>query len=295
MPNRNAFTLIELLVVLAIIGVLVGLLLVAVQKVRAASAQVSCKNNLKQIGLALAQFHGVYGAFPPGRGGKGPEEKFPGLTWLGRLLPYIDQEPLWKTTVDAFDLAPSNPFRLPHTGMFTPIPSYACPSDGRVFKVQNAPEGYLAALTSYLGVSGKDYQTVDGILYYDSHVRIAEILDGTSNTLCVGERPPSPDFWYGWWYAGFGQGGSGSLDQILGVRELHWPNAAFVVQCAPGPFSFSDGKITEQCDSFHYWSLHSGGGHFLLADGSVRFLSYSADAILPALASRAGGDLAEWP
>jgi len=293
--SRKAFTLIELLVVMAIIAILIGLLLSAVQKVRAASAQVSCKNNMKQIGLALLNHHDQQGAFPPGRTASAPGEKFPGISWMGRLLPWIEQDALWKVTVDAYAAQPGNPFQLPHLGMLTPIPILSCPSDSRVFSVQNTHNGYRAALTSYMGVSGRDYLTNDGIFYFDSHVRVADILDGTSNTVCVGERPPSTDFWYGWWYSGLGQGGSGSGDFVLGVKEIHWPGATYCAQCPPGPFSFSAGQTTEQCDLFHYWSLHSGGANFVLTDGSVRFLPYSAESILPALASRSGGEVVSLP
>jgi prepilin-type processing-associated H-X9-DG protein len=104
-----------------------------------------------------------------------------------------------------------------------------------------------------------------------------------------GERPPSADFWYGWWYAGYGQAGTGSADMLLGVRERNL-GGPFVSDCPAGPYHFREGRADNQCDLFHFWSLHPGGAHFLFADGSVRFLAYSADAILPALATRAGGE-----
>jgi prepilin-type processing-associated H-X9-DG protein len=79
---------------------------------------------------------------------------------------------------------------------------------------------------------------------------------------------------------------------VLGVRER---NVEGVVGCLPGPYAYGRGRLSNQCDQFHFWSLHVDGAHFLFADGSVRFLSYSADGVLPALATRAGGEVVEVP
>jgi prepilin-type processing-associated H-X9-DG protein len=147
--------------------------------------------------------------------------------------------------------------------------------------------GYRIALSSYLGVEGANFIRLDGVLYVDSRVRFADVTDGLSQTAAVGERPPGHDMWHGWWYAGVGQNGTGSVDAVLGVRE--W-NISVDTQCPLGPYQFKDGRIDDRCAVFHFWSPHPGGANFLFADGSVRFLSYSADAVLPALASRAGGE-----
>src|SRR5207253_1385089 len=114
----------------------------------------------------------------------------------------------------------------------------------------------------------------DGVLYLDSHVRWADITDGTSNTLLVGERPPSSDHRYGWWYAGWGQLKTGSAEMVLGVKELR--DDPKYEACSPGPYTFQAGGGGNDCDTFHFWSLHLGtGANFLFADGSVRFLHYS--------------------
>ena len=139
---------------------------------------------------------------------------------------------------------------------------------------------------------GTDYTSTTGVLYRDSRVRLTDITDGASNTIAVGERPPSADYWYGWWYAGFGQNGTGGLDSLLGARELN-AGGNYTYMCAPGPFHFQSGRFDDQCSAFHFWSPHTGGANFLFADGSVRFLSYSADKILPALATRAGGEVVD--
>jgi len=104
----------------------------------------------------------------------------------------------------------------------------------------------------------------------------------------------SADFWYGWWYAGFGQRGTGSADLLLGVRERN-VGGGYVSSCPPGPYHFQPGCVDQQCDLFHFWRLHPGGAHFLYADGSVHFLTYEADRVLPALATRAGGEVVELP
>src|SRR5262249_42670158 len=132
------------------------------------------------------------------------------------------------------------------------------------------------------------------VLYLNSKVRLTDITDGTSNTILVGERPPSPDFWYGWWYAGYGQAGTGSIDMLLGARERNY-GGGYVAQFPSRPHHFQPGNIREQCDVFHFWSLHSGGANFVFGDGSVQFLAYSADSILPALATRASGEVVQLP
>jgi prepilin-type processing-associated H-X9-DG protein len=138
-----------------------------------------------------------------------------------------------------------------------------------------------------LGVEGTDQYHKDGVLFMDSKVRMASILDGASNTLMVGERPPSAQGNLGWWYAGWGQEQDGSAEMLLGVREICVYNSP---PCAAGPFHFGPGRFLNQCDAYHFWSPHSGGTNFLFCDGAVRFLSYSADGVLPALATRAGGE-----
>src|SRR5437870_10645760 len=98
-------------------------------------------------------------------------------------------------------------------------------------------------------------------------------MGACSNTLLAGERPPSADFQFGWWYAGAGQKFTGSADMILGVRERNILLGRLGA-CPPGPYQFRPGNLGNQCDMFHFWSLHDGGAWFLFADGSVRFLTY---------------------
>jgi prepilin-type N-terminal cleavage/methylation domain-containing protein/prepilin-type processing-associated H-X9-DG protein len=286
--TRTGFTLIELLVVIAILAVLIGLLIPAVQKVREAAARMSCQNNLRQLGLGLHQYHDIHNTLPPGVSGRRGPGLLPGLSWHGRLLPFVEQEALWRQTIEAYaydDLIVTVP---PHNGMSTVVPVFGCPMDQRTKTPQRRNLPYIRdmAYTSYVGVLGIDHQTTNGVLYFNSAVALIHITDGTSNTLMVGERPPSADLNHGMWYTDQGfDGYAGGI--ILGARERH---SGRFSKCPLGPYNFRPAKVTDPCSHFHFWSLHSGGGNFLLADGSVRFFGYGADSVLPALATRDGGE-----
>ncbi|HYT92756.1 MAG TPA: DUF1559 domain-containing protein [Gemmataceae bacterium] len=294
--RRPGFTLIELLVVLAIIAVLIGLLLPAVQQVRGAAERAQCLNNLKQLALALHQYHGDYKSFPPGHRSLRNADQLPYSGWTLSILPYLDHRQLYDRSRAAYRVS-SSPFRNPpHTGLSSPVQVFACPADGRVPGPQTSQQsGEVVALTSYLGVSGKDYATQDGVLGQDSRLRFADIRDGSSNTLLLGERPPSADLQFGWWYAGVGQGGTGSADLVLGVREQNLQVFTVGSPCGPGFYPFAPATFNDPCGMFHFWSPHSSGANFAFADGSARFLDYSANPLLPALASRAGGEAATLP
>jgi prepilin-type N-terminal cleavage/methylation domain-containing protein/prepilin-type processing-associated H-X9-DG protein len=290
----NGFTLIELLVVIAIIGILIALLLPAVQKVRGAAARTQCQNRLKQMGLALHNYHDVLGSLPLGlKKDWGPEYY---RSWLYRILPYVEQDNLyqWEQNSKSYD-----PWDGTHLAFKTVLDVWTCNADSRTLQVEYS-SGYTVALTAYVGVAGlnanqKVQPAADaGMLYFESKVRFGEVTDGLSNTLLVGERPPSSDFWWGWWFAGAGQGPGyyGSLDVVLGVAEIRTSTYGPYSKCPTGPYTFKPGTIDDPCDSLHFWSMHSGGSNFLLGDGSVRFIPYSiSEASLHALATRAGGDL----
>lgn len=283
---RLAFSLIELLVVIAIVAILLSLIIVAVQKARSSAARLACSNNLRQIGLALHQYHEQRGAFPPGVSINNECHPEPFLGWTARILPYLEQEQLWREIQRSFRQDKNFLHRPPHLHVSTVIKVYACPS---VPEAQQPHPQHNVAFTSYLGVEGHDQFTLDGTLFYDSRVALAEITDGTSHVLMVGERPPSPDGKFGWWYAGHGQEKDGSAEMILGVRETcRFPEYLF--DCTVGPYHFIRGDEGNPCSTFHFWSRHPGGANFLFADGSVRFLRYELDPLMPALASRAGGE-----
>jgi prepilin-type processing-associated H-X9-DG protein len=141
-----------------------------------------------------------------------------------------------------------------------------------------------------MGVAGTSCSKKDGVLFNDSQIRLADVTDGTSSTLLAGERPPSSDFQFGWWYAGDGQDTSGSAEFILGVLEPNWLPIASGSPCGPGVYPFELSNFNDPCGKFHYWSPHSGGANFLFVDGAVRFLTYSGSEIVPALATRSGNE-----
>lgn len=292
---RRGMTLVEVLVVISIIATLFGLLLPAVQRVREAADRSDCANRLRQIGLALHQCHDSHGVFPEGVGPDTKQSQYPFLGWQAHLLPYVEQVGLWRDMQRAYqkDRSPFN--NPPHTGLGTVVRTFICPSDGRVGRSQIVEEKYQVAFTSFLGVQGADQTSRDGLLFMGSAVRLADVRDGTSNTIIVGERPPSSDLFAGWWYAGQGYGGRrGTADMVLGVRERNLRGSAFY-GCEVGPYSFRQGNLNNPCDVYHFWSLHPGGAHFLFVDGSTRLLAYTADPVMPALASRSGGEAADAP
>ena len=294
--RRPGFTLVELLVVIAIIGVLIGMLLPAVQMVREAARRTDCTNRMKQISLALLNYESSHRRLPPGITDSAATP-WASSTWLTQILPFVEQQGVWDQASVDYRSSP-NPF-AGHLGLQTVLPTFNCPSDPNAGELHWTHQSRLVASTDYLGVNGTDHQQLDGVFYLESQTRMADVLDGTSQTLLFGERPPSADFWYGWWYAGHGFNGSGSPDMLLGVREL---NAAppsggttYLESCPPGPYSFGPGKVDQQCDALHFWSFHPGGANFALVDGSIHFLAYDGDTVLPALATRAGSEVFESP
>jgi prepilin-type N-terminal cleavage/methylation domain-containing protein/prepilin-type processing-associated H-X9-DG protein len=341
--RRSGFTLVELLVVIAIIGILIGLLLPAVQKVREAANRIKCANNLHQIGLALHNYHDIHHGFPSGLDNWFHVHWH--WSWLAKILPFIEQENLYRQA-DAWANITDTPvhwpfpspngtdgyanwspwggwvFGLPGPGQNPALgkvmPLYMCPSEPHVRILEGVTFNGLKiemALTSYQGVSGRNYLANDGALGADHQVNILYITDGSSNTLLVGERSAGKSqITFGAWFAGCGQRYTGltgddeyrgSADVVLGVRELNTQQngSPFLDQCPPGPYHFqprgqirdATGAINESCDQFHYWSYHMGGANFLFADGSVHFLSYGADSVIEALCTRNGGEVFEMP
>jgi prepilin-type N-terminal cleavage/methylation domain-containing protein len=298
-PQRRGFTLIELLVVIAIIAILIGLLLPAVQKVREAASRAQALNNISQIGKALHNYYGVNNHFPAGV--IISSSKYWMLSWMGQILPYVEGDVIY-TTIDPEYARYNNPWgeywvsggyatNPPHKGFGLAMPVFTSPMDNRLLlnlQVNMGPAGSaVVGFTSYEGISGTQSGANDGILYADSRVRIGDIKDGTSNTLLVGERPPSADLWYGWWYAGAGYDSRGTGDVVLGARETGY---AAALGCPSTKVGLQPGVISNNCDQSHFYSLSSAGCVFLFADGSAKMLSYSVDPLLPALVTRSGGE-----
>src|SRR5207248_1022887 len=168
---------------------------------------------------------------------------------------------------EAFRVTPEGlPYSPPHDAILaTVVPLFGCPADARVQNTQLAAGKVAVAFTSYLGVVGTNQSRCDGVLYVDSAVRLGDITDGSSQTLLFGERPPSADFAFGWWYRGWAQQRGGSADMVLGGRERNTTGTSYL--CAPGPYTFGPGRFDNQCDMFHFWSPHTGGANFAFADG----------------------------
>ena len=180
LASRRGFTLIELLVVIAIIAVLVGLLVPAVQKVREAANRMSCSNNLKQVGLALHNFHGANGYFPSNL--RPVQNQTVRMRWITWILPYIEQDSLFKNYNQAVNW--SDPLNLPVTSMR--IKSLECPSAPASSVLDGAPDGSpawspIVANSDYAGIS----KTIN--------LKIADFQDGTSNTLHVTESSGRPN------------------------------------------------------------------------------------------------------
>jgi prepilin-type N-terminal cleavage/methylation domain-containing protein/prepilin-type processing-associated H-X9-DG protein len=324
--RRSAFTLIELLVVIAIIAILIGLLVPAVQKVRASAARAQCQNNLKQIALATHAFHDTYKRLPPGvnRRVPGGPRLFEYWSWLAMIMPFVEQGPAyrvgdnWQRQGGSY-LTSSPPYfwwpwgdfwanyatAQPNPILSVVVPIYICPADDRSLSatvVTASPPPITVAFTSYLGNAGalnEDFSqgnpvNMTGIFGYRSKLKITAIRDGTSNTILAGERPPSSDWLYGWWFAGAGWDGSGIGDVLMAARAVNYSNNITDINgniCGPNYTVFKDGRTDNPCDQCHYWSLHDGGANFAMADGSVHFLFYAQDNLLPALSTRSGGEV----
>ena len=299
-PTRRAFTLIETLVVIGVMGILIGLLMSAVQAARGAALRAACANNLKQIGLAAHLHHDDHGTFPASYGSLdgNPGSTFPITNWPTRLLPYLDQKPLWDLTVAACRATPdhNNNRNPPHVGLATVVKVYTCPADDRLRAPLTDDRGYTAAYGSYEGVGGGvggSRREYDGEMPSSSGVRLAEVTDGASNTLLIGEKPPWGRYLGGTWYQSV-------IDDPSIIYDPNWTGSAIasmhvyregdLLSGCRGPFRYGPGRVENRCDTAHFWSLHRGGANFAFCDGSVRFLPYSAEPVMVPLATRAGGE-----
>jgi prepilin-type N-terminal cleavage/methylation domain-containing protein/prepilin-type processing-associated H-X9-DG protein len=304
--RRSGFTLIELLVVIAIIAVLIALLLPAVQQAREAARRTQCRNNLKQIGLALHNYHDLYNCFPSSyyRGwpyvstAATPTSGSPGWGWATMILPQIDQAPL-------YNILNVGTNRLNGTSTITwqgvagtsikvagqqPIAAYRCPSD--VGAALNSKRGDYAT-SNYLGSFGPAYDNTTqsgdslvrgswvgrntGVFGANSSTRIRDITDGTTNVVMVGE---------------VALGFAGRLDSSgsrieynggtwMGLSSDNTSNVNTALSlcgyCVPANTGAASRRINSPTGGNAFSSFHTGGAHFLLCDGSVRLLSDNLD------------------
>jgi prepilin-type processing-associated H-X9-DG protein len=300
-PTRVALTLIELLVVLAIIAVLIGLLLPAVQKVRGAAARIQCANNLKQISLACHQHHDTYGMFPPGwveAPFTVPQGKIiqTGAGTFTFLLPYLEQEALARKY--RWDKRAQGPENQPVATAQLKV--LQCPSaepDRWVTAVEdpaNYSYGGKGACGDYGGVRDIDTRLValglvdlaanyQGVLTKNYLTRISDITDGTSQTILVTEHAGRPTLWR----AGHPVPGIYAVSAAwVGSTLTFGQGSSCDGATKPGPCAINCTNNRE------VYSFHPGGANAVLADGSVHFLQASIDIrVFAGLATRAGGEV----
>jgi prepilin-type N-terminal cleavage/methylation domain-containing protein len=308
--RASGFTLIELLVVIAIIGILIALLLPAVQKIREAAARLKCQNNLKQIGLALHNYHDANGRFPPGQFNPIARDMFPynRACWELVLLPYIEQDPLYRS-IDNYLTVQRGPYACWAPDAWTPIASLICPTDptspknltagARTPQDRNLAQGFhgnyvlCGGSTVFNPPGDANGFNLNGLFYPLSKTRITDISDGASNTLMGSELIVVPDSdpynhdlrgrYYNTW-----QG------NVL-FTTLQPPNTPVGDQsnyCRPGvipqaPCILSGSNVAQYARSYH-----TGGVNAMLGDGSVRFIQNGINlGVYRALGTRNGGEV----
>lgn len=283
-PRRAGFTLIELLVVIAIIAVLIALLLPAVQQAREAARRAACKNNLCQIGLAIHNYEMAQNVLPPGSvNPTGPVRSEPSgyhMSWAVQILPYVDQPNVFRMidfTVGAYDVK-NEPARK------VLIPIYVCPSDFR-----SARDEHHVSASNYGGVHHEDEAPIDhgnhGTFVLNLAVPIDSITDGTSNTLFIGEKALQPEElgWISGTRATLRNAGSPINHNLAGLRNQ------FPLQANPA------GTVPVTAESVGgFSSYHTGGAHFLIGDGAIRWVNENIElSLLRRLANRSDGQPVE--
>lgn len=285
---RRGFTLIELLVVIAIIAILIALLLPAVQQAREAARRTQCRNNLKQIGLALHNYHDIHLTLPPGWIGVDGSTNLPwvegdgGWGWATMILPMLEQDPLYKAIdLQAPLLDPTNDPERVYT-----LSAFRCPTDPGppTWTINNEGTGMPItelATSNYVGCIGtvemEDCEgeapgficSGDGTFYHNSSVRLKNMSDGTSNVIMAAERSSAIDMST---WLGVVPEGEEAFARILGTAD-HTPN-------------HPDAHLDD------FSSMHTGGIFCVFGDGRVKFISESIDlGVYQGLCTISGGEI----
>lgn len=280
--KRRGFTLIELLVVIAIIAILVALLLPAVQQAREAARRSTCKNNLKQLGIAMHNYHDTHRVFPPGYfagfNETGGTWNYRRIGWMQMILPYIEQGPLF----DQFQpqrQAQALPWAW--TGRDSVIPVLSCPSDPAAGKVtSHGFHGNYVGCQGNQGMTSGNQRNMNGMFFVESRINMADIGDGTSNSIMMGEILLVKDandrrgryFITGWntanvTFAAF-------LNPNSDQPDLGRSTATTGIIDSPPWSPASNNTGTARLVAR---SRHRGGAQFGMADGAVRFISENVD------------------
>ena len=287
--KRHGFTLIELLVVIAIIAVLIGLLLPAVQKVREAAARMQCANNLHQLGLALQNYHDVYGSFPPGQVRAPYAWWTVNHGWAVFILPYLEQQSLY----DAYHWDQALAAQANQGVVARPLKNFCCPSTPE----QDRYDTTHGLFPSYGGKGAcGDYAPTwyvdpalatgdtQGVLAPNCMTKLTDITDGTSNTILLTEDAGRPRQW---------RASRPGDDQTIegGPWAGFW--TGITLQGSTFDGTSRPGPCAVNCSNDHeVYSFHPGGANAVFADGSVRFLPEGMNNhVLAALITRAGGEV----
>jgi prepilin-type N-terminal cleavage/methylation domain-containing protein/prepilin-type processing-associated H-X9-DG protein len=317
MNRRRAFTLIELLVVIAIISVLIALLLPAVQAAREAARRASCVNNLKQLGIALHNYHDTMGAFPPGYLSIMDPVTFdndgPGWGWAARALNQMEQSPLFNSINFVLGIE----FPANQTARLTVVASFLCPTDAfaqPTFTVVDATTSGTTVGASICDVASSNYpgsvgsgdpsslypfiiddddgppgrDNGNGIFFRNRSVNIASITDGTSQTFMVGER--SQNLARATW-TGAVTNAAVPLVALQAGAGFDPEGGGALVLAHTGE-NHGPNAPSGQAHGDQYWSLHPGGANFAFADGSVRFIKEQVGfKVFQSLATRNSGEV----